>query len=83
MCKVERNLRLPEAAASMFNKPDQDSLHQTRAVTNGNYTIKRSKTVKGKLAITHAGPVIWNSLPTELRKGSIIRKVSRKTRKAA
>ena len=36
--------------------------------TDFNYNIPRSKTEKGKSAITCAGPVTWNGLPTELRK---------------
>ena len=35
MYKVEQNL-LPESTVSMFDKLDQNSTHQTRAVTNGN-----------------------------------------------
>ena len=66
--KVEQNL-LPESTVSMFDKLDQNSTHQTRVVTNGNYNIPRSKTEKGKSAIACAGPVTWNGLPTELRKG--------------
>ena len=67
MYKVEQNL-LPESTVSMFDKLDQNSTHQTRAVTNGNYNIPRSETEKGKSAIACAGPVTWNGLPTELRK---------------
>ena len=67
MYKVEQNL-LPESTVSMFDKLDQNSTHQTRVVTNGNYNIPRSKTEKGKSAIACAGFVTWNGLPTELRK---------------
>ena len=42
------------------DKPDQNSTHQTCAVTDGNYNIPRSKTKKGQLAIACAGPVTWN-----------------------
>ena len=67
MYKAEQNL-LPESTVSMFDKLDQNSTHQTRAVTNGNYNIPRSKTENSKSAIACAGPVTWNGLPTELRK---------------
>ena len=67
MYKVEQSL-LPESTVSMFDKLNQNSTHQTRAVTNGNYNIPKSKTKTGKSAITCAGPVTWNGLPTELRK---------------
>ena len=80
MYEVEYNLH-PEAAASMFDKLGQNSLHQTPAVTNGNYTIKRSRTEKGKSAITHARPVTWNSLPTELRKAQSLEKFQEKLKK--
>ena len=42
------------------DKLDQNSTHQTCAITNGNYNIPRSKTKKGKSAIACAGPVTWN-----------------------
>ena len=67
MYKVEQNL-LPESTVSMFDKLDQNSTHQTRAVTNGNYNIPRSKTEKGKSVIACGAPVTWNGFPTELRK---------------
>ena len=73
MYKVANGL-IPRYIIDLFQSR-ADSLPNTslRSVSNQNFTIPKPKCSLYKESLSYSGPVIWNSIPTEIKKSSTIK----------
>ena len=72
MYKVANGL-IPRYIIDLFQSR-ADSLPNTslRSVSNQNFTIPKPKCTLYKESLSYSGPVIWNAIPTEIKKSSTI-----------
>ena len=70
MYKVKNGL-IPRNIIDMFQSR-ADSLPNTslRSVSNQNFTIPKPKCSLNKESLSYSGPVIWNAIPTDIKKSS-------------
>jgi len=58
--------RIPVNFDHLFTSVSQAHSHATRAATRGGYIWQLASTVKGKRALKHLGPKIWDSTDPSL-----------------
>ena len=74
MYKVANGL-VPQYIADLFqSRADSLPNHVTslRSVANHNFTIPQPKCSLYKESLSYSGPVIWNAIPTDIKKSSTI-----------
>ena len=73
MYKVANSL-LPQYIIDFFFQLRADSLPETalRSVTNHNFTIPKPKSSLYKESLAYSGPVIWNTIPPEIKRSLTI-----------
>ena len=60
----------PNYLCDMFKMKEQDNANSTitlRSVTNMNFWIPKAKLEIYKNSLSYSGPVVWNSLPKEMK----------------
>ena len=71
MYKVANGL-VPQCICELFSRRSEVA-HGTslRSITNQNFAIPKPKLTLYKESISYSGPVIWNSIPNDIRYSSV------------
>ena len=74
LTKLKRCTKLLMDLSRSIYESRADSLPNTslRSVSNHNFTIPQPKCSLYKESLSYSGPVIWNAIPTDIKKSSTI-----------
>ena len=71
MFKVANGL-VPQYISDMFKRRSEIAQNTSlRSITNENFTIPKPSLALYKESISYSGPVVWNSIPNEIRVGRV------------
>ena len=72
MHKVANNL-IPQYVCELFPKRSESLINTSlRSVTNQNFDIPKPKLSVFKESLSYSGPIIWNSIPSEIKNSSTL-----------